>query len=131
MSPSCVLVVEDEAIIARDIQATLVRLGYRVPPPVASCAEALQAVLTYGPDLILMDIRIQGDVDGIETGARIRDTYGTPLVYLTSYSDATTIATARAGGAAGYLLKPFREHDLKAVVALALQKRSSAAGIGS
>ncbi|MES1179556.1 MAG: response regulator [Myxococcales bacterium] len=130
MSQPCILIVEDEAVIARDIQATLVQLGYLVPPPVASCEEALEAVLKHRPDLILMDIRIQGDVDGIETGARIRDAYGTPLVYLTSYSDATTMATAKAGGAAGYLLKPFRKHDLEAVVSLALQKRSYPAGIG-
>jgi len=125
MSTPCIIVVEDEAIIARDIQSTLIRLGYLVPPPVASCAEALEAVHRHRPDLVLMDIRIQGGVDGIETGARIRDAYGTPLVYLSSYSDATTMATAKAGGALGYLLKPFREHDLKAAVGLALQKRST------
>jgi len=124
VSAVCILVVEDEAIIARDIQSTLHRLGYRVPQPVASCLEALRAVIVHRPDLVLMDIRIQGDVDGIETAARIRDSHGTPVVYLTSYSDATTMASAKASGASGYLLKPFRDHDLETAIELALHKRT-------
>jgi CheY-like chemotaxis protein len=126
MSAACILVVEDEAIIARDIQATLLRLGYVVPPPVACCEDALRAVIAHRPDLVLMDIRIQGEVDGIETAARIRDAHGTPVVYLTSYSDATTIATAKASGASGYLLKPFRDHDLRSAIELALHNRARA-----
>ncbi|MEI9938698.1 MAG: response regulator [Pseudomonadota bacterium] len=131
MNTACILVVEDEAIIARDIQSTLLRLGYRVPPSVASCAEALHAVIVHRPDLVLMDIRIQGEVDGIETAARIRDAHGTPVVYLTSYSDATTIASARASGASGYLTKPFRDHDLRTAIELALQKRARTAPNGN
>jgi CheY-like chemotaxis protein len=101
---SKILIVEDEAVIARDIQATLRELGYLVPPPVASGEEALQAVAIGSPDLVLMDIRIQGDVDGIETAARIRELHGTPVVYLTSHSDEATVTRAKATGAYGYVL---------------------------
>lgn len=121
MNAACILVVEDEALIARDIQATLQRHGYVVPPPVASCEEALRSLVAHHPDLVLMDINIQGGIDGIETAARIRDSHGTPVVYLTSYSDATTTATAKATGAAGYVLKPFRARDLTVAIELALK----------
>lgn len=126
MNAACILVVEDEAIIARDIQVTLQRLGYVVPPPVASCEEAFSSLIVHQPDLVLMDINIRGEVDGIETAARIRDSHGTPVVYLTSYSDATTTASAKATGASGYVLKPFRARDLTAAIELALQRAGRA-----
>ena len=122
MNAACILVVEDDAIIARDIQLTLQRLGYVVPPPVASCEEAYVSLVAHHPDLVLMDINIQGEIDGIETAARSRDSHGTPVVYLTTYSDATTTATAKATGASGYVLKPFRARDLTAAVELALKR---------
>jgi CheY-like chemotaxis protein len=126
LNAACILVVEDEAIIARDIQVTLQRLGYVVPPPVASCEEAFSSLTAHHPDLVLMDINIRGEIDGIETAARIRDSHGTPVVYLTSYSDATTTATAKATGASGYVLKPFRARDLTAAIELALKRAGRA-----
>jgi len=118
-----ILVVEDEAIIARDIKTTLEGLGYVVLPPVATGAQALEAVVAHRPDLVLMDIRIQGDLDGIETAALIGKNDRTPIIYLTSYSDDTTIARATLTGAYGYLLKPFQDRDLRAAIEIALQKR--------
>jgi PAS domain S-box-containing protein len=120
---SKILIVEDEAVIARDIQVTLRELGYLVPPPVASGEMALQAVAAGSPDLVLMDIRIQGDLDGIQTAARIRELHGTPVVYLTSHSDETTVSRAKSTGAYGYVLKPFHERDLRIAIEVALQKR--------
>jgi CheY-like chemotaxis protein len=76
-----ILVVEDEAVIARDIKTTLEGFGYRVPPPVASGALALDAVAAHHPDLVLMDIRIQGDLDGIQTATRIRAKHRAPIIY--------------------------------------------------
>jgi PAS domain S-box-containing protein len=116
-------VVEDEIIIARDIEATLNDLGYIVGPPVATGEEALQAVESRSPDLVLMDIRLQGDTDGIQTAAGIRDRYGTPVVFLTSHSDEDTLARATPTGAYGYVLKPFNERDLRTAIEVALQKR--------
>jgi two-component system cell cycle sensor histidine kinase/response regulator CckA len=118
-----ILVVEDEAIIARDIKTTLEGFGYIVPPPVATGAQALEAVFAHRPDLVLMDIRIHGGMDGIETAALIGKNAGTPIIYLTSYSDDTTLARAKLTGAYGYLLKPFQERDLRTAIEVALQKR--------
>ena len=117
-----ILVVEDEAIIARDIQKTLKDLGYIVPAPVFSGEEALEAVDAYHPDLVLMDIRLLGEIDGIETTARLREKHGTPVIYLTSHSDEATIARAKATGAYGYVLKPFDERELRSAIEVALQK---------
>lgn len=119
-----ILVVEDEVVIARDIQATLRGLGYQVPAIVASGAEALNAVAAHPPDLVLMDVFLQGDVDGIEAAARIRKAYGTPVIYLTSFSDEATIARAKPTGAYGYLLKPFNDRDLRTAIEVALERRS-------
>ena len=90
-----VLVVEDEAVIAADIRASLQELGYRVPETVANSGDALRAVGRHHPDLVLMDIRIQGDLDGIETAMRVRERYSTPVIYLTSFSDERTLARAK------------------------------------
>ncbi len=120
---ACIVVVEDEAIIARDLKKTLEGLGYTVPPPVASGAQALAAVIAHRPDLVLMDIRIQGEMDGIETAALIAKNHGTPVIYLTSYSDDATLARATLTGAYGYLLKPFHDRDLRTAIEVALQKR--------
>jgi PAS domain S-box-containing protein len=118
-----ILVVEDEAIIARDIKKTLEGLGYVVPPPVASGGEALEAIIAHRPDLVLMDIRIHGKMDGIETAALLGKNHRTPVVYLTSYSDDATLARAKQTGAYGYLLKPFEDRDLRTAIEVALQKR--------
>lgn len=117
-----ILVVEDEAVIARDIRGTLQALGYLVGPPVASGPKALEAIATRAPDLVLMDIRIQGDMDGIETAAQIRELRGPPVVYLTSHSDEATISRAKATGAYGYVLKPFSERELRIAIEVALKK---------
>jgi PAS domain S-box-containing protein len=118
-----ILLVADEAIIARDIQKTLQELGYLVPPAVASGEQALEAVTAYRPDLGLMDIRLQGDMDGIETAALIGKKHRTPVVYLTSHSDDETLGQAKFAGAYGYLLKPFQDRDLRVAIEVALQKR--------
>lgn len=118
-----ILVVEDEAVIARDISKTLEALGYTVPPPVASGADALEAVVAHRPALVLMDIRIQGEMDGIATAALISRSQETPIIYLTSYSDEVTLARAKSTGPYGYLLKPFQDRDLRTAIEVALEKR--------
>ncbi len=117
-----VLVIEDEVIIARDIQLRLKSFGFVVPPPLGSGADALKSIAEHAPDLVLMDIRIRGDIDGVETAALIRDRFGTPIVYLTSHSDEATLQRAKATGAYGFVLKPFKDRDLRIAIEVALQK---------
>lgn len=117
-----ILVVEDETVIATDLELTLRRMGYHVLAPVASADEALEAVRAHHPDLILMDIRIQGDCDGIEAAARIRRLYNLPVVYLTAHGDNATLERAKATGPLGFLLKPFRARELHATIDMALHR---------
>ncbi|MDP2341421.1 MAG: response regulator [Deltaproteobacteria bacterium] len=124
-----ILVVEDEAIIAEDLSATLSRLGYRVPRTAQSGAEALRAVDEATPDLVLMDIRLKGTVDGIELTALIKRRVDVPVIYLTSHADEGTLARARETNPHGYLLKPFNEHALRSTVEIALRKHHFDAAI--
>ncbi len=119
-----ILVVEDEAIIARDVCATLTELGYQVLAPVATGAAAIAAVTRDSPDLVLMDIHLKGAIDGIEAAAQIRQHRRvTPVIYLTSYADDATIQRAKATAAYGYVLKPFTDRDLRTAIEVALEKR--------
>jgi len=117
-----ILIVEDEALIADDIQRTLVRLGYDVPTPVATAAEAVQAAEKLRPALVLIDIKLRGKRDGIDAGGEIRARFGLPIVYLTSQSDDATIARAKLTSPHGYLLKPFHERELRIAIEVALHK---------
>ena len=117
-----ILVVEDDAIIGEDIQRTLQRLGYDVGSPQRSGAEALRSMEAKLPDLVLMDIRLQGPLDGIQTTAQIRKKWDVPVVYLSAHSDEATIARAKETAPHGYLLKPFNERDLRTTIEVALRK---------
>jgi PAS domain S-box-containing protein len=117
-----ILVVEDEAIIADDIQATLQALGYVVPRPVASGAAALAAAAASRPRLVLMDVKLQGPMDGIEAARLMRERHGVPVVYLTSHSDEATLARAKASHPYGYLLKPFNDRELRTAIEVALHR---------
>jgi signal transduction histidine kinase len=117
-----ILVVEDESIIAMTLSYTLEDLGYKVIDAVSSGNAAMQAVAKGGIDLILMDINIDGDFDGIETAAKIRQQNDIPIVYLTSYADDRTIARAEETSAFGYILKPFKGRDVRAAIQIALSR---------
>ncbi|MDB6062348.1 MAG: multi-sensor hybrid histidine kinase [Verrucomicrobiaceae bacterium] len=125
MSATKVLVVEDERIVALNLQQRLVKLGYDVPVICASGAQALNNVEHGQPDIVLMDINIEGDFDGIETAARIGETADTPVVFLTAYSEEATLMRARATKPYGYLLKPFSERELHATIQMALERHKS------
>ena len=114
-----ILVVEDERIVARDLQTILTRLGYAVPVVVASGEEALRAVADHSPDLVLMDIRLSGGMDGIRAAQAIRDSARIPVVYLTAFSDVETLKRARVTEAYGYILKPVDEKDLQGAIEIA------------
>lgn len=117
-----VLVVEDEALTARTLQRALKRLGYHVPQLAGSAGEALRAMATVAPDLVLMDINLKGDLDGIATAATIRRRWDVPVVFLTSHSDDATLARAKDTGPHGYLIKPFNDRDLRITIEVALRK---------
>jgi len=120
--PKQILVVGDEAIVALDIRHRLESLGYEVSATVASGRDAIASVEVRKPDLILMDIQIQGDIDGIETALQIREFCDVPVIYLTANSDPATIERAKASGPLAYLLKPLDDRDLRTSIEIALNR---------
>jgi CheY-like chemotaxis protein len=122
MAPKRILIVEDEGIIAKDIERALVKLAYQVSGIVSTGEEALLHVADWRPDLVLMDIMLKGELDGIETAQRIRQLAGIPVVYLTAFGDPTTLQRATATAPFGYVLKPFEDRDLYAAVESALYR---------
>ncbi len=117
-----ILVVEDEGIIAQDIKNCLENLGYTVPEVVFTGREAIQKAEELRPDLVLMDIVLKGDIDGIETAMEIRRLYNIPIVYLTAYEDDKTLKRAKLTEPLGYILKPFEERYLRSSIEMALYK---------
>ncbi len=122
MIPANILIVEDEAAIAMELQSRLLDLGYGVLGPVASGEAALLQVQEYPPDLVLMDIRIQGTRDGIETAAEIRRTHAIPIIFLTANADTGTLQRAKLTEPVGFLTKPFREREVQAMIEMGLYK---------
>ena len=116
------VIVEDEGILALDIQRHLTRAGFDVRGVVGDSDSALALVEAERPDLVLMDIRIQGERDGIETAATLRSRFDVPVVYLTAHSDPKTMERAQQTDPVGYLLKPFKKPDLENVVSIALAR---------
>lgn len=122
MTKTSILVVEDEHIVARDIAARLQRRGYDVVGIASTATEAIQEAGRAHPDLVLMDIMLRGDVDGITAADQIRDLYAIPVVYLTAYADEHTLQRAKVTDAFGYILKPFEERELYITIEMALYK---------
>ena len=122
MNTAKVLVCEDERIVAREIQDRLIKLGYTVTAIVSSGEQAIQKAAELAPDLVLMDIRIKGDMDGIETTREIQNAFDIPVIYLTAYADENTLERAKITEPFGYILKPFKEKELHATIEIALSK---------
>ena len=117
-----IMLVEDENIIAMDIQQRLEILGYQVVAHVTSGEDAICTAAETKPDLILMDIKIHGPMDGIDAAAKIRVTQDIPVIYLTAFADESTLKRARLTEAFGYLLKPFEDRELHSAIEIALYK---------
>ncbi len=117
-----ILVAEDDVIVAEDIRETLEELGYEVPAVVNSGADAVRAARTHGPDLVLMDIRMPGGVDGIQAADRIAAEVDVPVVFLSSHSDDTTLTRAKSARPFGYLIKPFEARELKTAIEIAVYR---------
>ena len=117
-----ILVVEDEGVVAKDLQSRLKKLGYDVPATVQTGEEALRAAGELNPQLILMDIRLKGSMDGVETSARIMEKFRTPVIFLTAYADDGTLGRAKLTEPYGFILKPFNERELHTAIQVALHK---------
>jgi PAS domain S-box-containing protein len=126
-SAAPVLIVEDERIVARDLQRTLLGFGYDAFAIAASCEEALSRASEKCPAVVLMDIRIKGELDGIATARILRERFATAVVYLTSHADPETLRRATATEPSGYLQKPVRPAELRSAIELSLHKRQSEA----
>lgn len=122
MSPRRILIVEDEAVTSVMLEKTLKELGYEVVGSAFDGIEAIELAKNKHPDLILMDIRIQGDMDGIETAKEIYKQYNIPSIYLTAHSDEDTIKRAVESGPFGYLIKPFKERELYSNIEMVAHK---------
>ena len=125
MNKTQILIVEDEGIVAKDLQAMLRRLGYHVPATVGTGELAIQTALQNQPDLILMDIQLRGSMDGIQASAAITSQQDVPILYLTANSDEATLQRAKATGPFGFLVKPFEERAIQAGIEMALYKHQT------
>ena len=117
-----ILVVEDESVIAFNLQETLESLEYSVPAIATTGEQAIHETAHLHPDLVLMDIRIKGNMDGIEAAERIWNHYQVPVIYVTGHSDKSTVERAKLTAPFGYLLKPIQERELYVAIESALQR---------
>ncbi|HCZ13503.1 MAG TPA: hypothetical protein DHV85_02670, partial [Candidatus Accumulibacter sp.] len=117
-----ILVVEDDPLVARALALRLAAVGYAIAGPVASASAAVALAASERPDLVLMDIILAGDVDGIEAAREILEAQRVPLLYLTAYSDEERFARARITAPYAYLIKPYNDRELQLAIELALQR---------
>jgi len=122
MAGVSILLVEDDDIIARVEDWRLKNLGYTVCGRATTGAEAMEMVVNKKPDLVLMDINIKGNIDGIETAKMIKKGFNIPVIYVTSHSDGATLERAKETKPDGFIIKPFDDNDLRVAIELALKK---------
>lgn len=122
MSKTNILVVEDESIVSKDIQHSLNKLGYNVVGAASTGEKALELARSERPDIVLMDIMLKGDMNGIETAEIIRNELSVPVVFLTAYADESTLSKAKITEPYGYIIKPFKEIDLHTSIEMAIYK---------
>ncbi|MDM8538362.1 response regulator [Desulfobacterales bacterium HSG17] len=122
MSKSKILIVEDDGIVAMDIESRLENFGYDVCGKVAYAEKAIEKAKELEPDLILMDIVLKGEMDGIEAAKIIQSQFYLPIVFLTAHADEKKIERAKVINPFGYILKPFRDRELKIIIEMALYK---------
>lgn len=123
MNNEKILIVEDEGLIAYHLKDVLEKHHYRVPTTVASGEEAVKEAYNTNPDLVLMDINLAGEMDGIDAAKRIHDEYDIPVIFLTAYGDDQVLEKAKGVDPYGYILKPFNERELVIVIEIAVHRR--------
>jgi CheY-like chemotaxis protein len=119
-----ILVVEDEVMVAKDLQQQLIYLGFSVPDVALTAEDAIKKTNTLKPDIILMDITLDGITDGIDAATQIRKYNDIPIIYLTEHADETTIERAKLTEPNGYIIKPFNLQELYCNIQLALYKHT-------
>ena len=124
MSKINVLVVENESIVSKDIQHSLKKLGYNVVGASSTGELAIELVRSTSPDIVLMDIMLKGDINGIDTAKIIKENYSTPIIFITAYADEATLSKAKLSEPSGYIIKPFKEIDLRTTIEIAIYKNS-------
>ena len=117
-----IFIVEDESIVAKDIQNNLIKLGYNVLGIANNGKDAIEQIKETNPDVVLMDIMIKGDLTGIEVAEQIRKDISVPVIFLTAYADESTLSRAKVTEPYGYILKPFKEIDLHSTIEMAVYK---------
>ena len=122
MQKKKILIVEDEAIVAKDISVCLNKIGYEVLDTFSRAEKALDFIDENKPDLVLMDIMLAGNLSGIDASAKIKEEHDIPVVFLTAYADEKTISKAKVTEPYGYIIKPFKEIDLRTSIEMALYK---------
>ena len=125
MSKANIMIVEDDGIVAEDLKTSLNKMGFGVSAVVSMGEEAQKKAGEDKPDLVLMDIQLAGDIDGIEAAGRIRDRFNIPVVYLTAYGDTEILERAKNTEPSGYLLKPYEINELNNTIEIALHKQKS------
>ena len=116
------LVVEDETLIAEELTDRLERFGFSVIAAVDTADEGIEIATSQRPDLVLMDIRLKGEKDGVQAATEIRQRVDIPVIYLTAYSDRITLDRAKNTNPYGYVLKPFHERELQVTIELAMHR---------
>lgn len=129
MSKTNILIVEDESIVAKDIQHSLKKIGYTVVATCSTGEEAIRTTEELKPDLILMDIMLKGEMSGIEAASLIREKHNIPVIYLTAYADESTLNKAKVSEPYGYIIKPFKEIDLHTSIEMAIYKHEKEADV--
>ncbi|WML68210.1 MAG: Protein-glutamate methylesterase/protein-glutamine glutaminase [Methanoregula sp. SKADARSKE-2] len=122
MTNESILIVEDDGVIALRMQELLIKTGYHAPDPVAFGEDALEQIARSRPDLVLMDIELMGEIDGIETARLIQERFDIPVIYLTAYVDDHRLAKAKETTPYGYIVKPFMDRELMATIEMALHR---------
>lgn len=122
MAEGRILIVEDEHIVAMGIKRMLKGLGYTVTGVASSGKDAISKAESTFPDLILMDIMLKGELDGVEAAKEIKEHFDVPIVYLTAYSDSNILERVKKTGPFGYIVKPFDEKDLHSNIEIALHR---------
>ncbi len=129
MAQTNVLVVEDESIVSKDIQHSLKKLGYNVVGAAATGEQAVKLAVETQPDIILMDIMLKGEMNGIEAATQIRTETNIPVIFLTAYADESTLNKAKVTQPYGYIIKPFKEIDIHTSIEMALYKHKKEAEV--
>ncbi len=120
-----ILIVEDENIVALDLKNKLEGLGYRVLNTVSTGEEAIKIADLFYPDIILMDVMLKGELDGIEAAELIKRKFDIPIIFLTAYTDKKTLERAKLVQPYGYISKPFKEEDIRLNIEIAVHKHQN------